>query len=86
MLTLINDKSIAGDKAFNWEEEFSDIFKRGGFDVVIGNINVVVNNTDMYNLYEWNNDLYLLFYEKILKTSILKDSDSLLLSLQDFLQ
>ena len=63
--SLINDKSIAGDKAFNWEEEFSDIFKRGGFDVVIGNPPyVVVNNTDMYNSYEWNNDLYLLFYEK----------------------
>ena len=73
--SLINDKSIAGDKAFNWEEEFSDIFKRGGFDVVIGNPPyVVVNNTDMYNSYEWNNDLYLLFYEKILKTSILKDN------------
>ena len=73
--SLIDDENVAGDKAFNWKEQFSDIFKRGGFDVVIGNPPyVVVNNTDMYNSYEWNNDLYLLFYEKILKTSILKDN------------
>jgi len=35
--SLIDDPEYAGDKAFNWEEEFSDIFKEGGFDVVLGN-------------------------------------------------
>ena len=35
--SLIDDPEIAGDKAFNWEQEFPQIFAKGGFDVVIGN-------------------------------------------------
>ncbi|MDA3861027.1 MAG: N-6 DNA methylase, partial [Melioribacteraceae bacterium] len=35
--SLIDDPLVAGDKAFNWNLEFSDIMKNGGFDVVIGN-------------------------------------------------
>lgn len=35
--SLIDDKKVAGNKAFNWEKEFPEIFKNGGFDVVIGN-------------------------------------------------
>ncbi|MBL7047852.1 MAG: N-6 DNA methylase, partial [Candidatus Marinimicrobia bacterium] len=35
--SLIDDPKVAGDKAFNWEKEFTEIFNEGGFDVVIGN-------------------------------------------------
>jgi type I restriction-modification system DNA methylase subunit len=35
--SLIDDKAVVGEKAFNWKEEFKDVFDRGGFDVVIGN-------------------------------------------------
>lgn len=35
--SLIDDPTVAGDKAFNWEQEFPQIFAKGGFDVVIGN-------------------------------------------------
>lgn len=35
--SLIGSKTVAGDKAFNWQEQFPQIFKNGGFDVVIGN-------------------------------------------------
>jgi hypothetical protein len=35
--SLIDDVTIAGEKAFNWETEFPQVFKNGGFDVVIGN-------------------------------------------------
>lgn len=35
--SLISDPAIAGDKAFNWQEQFPQVFERGGFDVVIGN-------------------------------------------------
>ena len=35
--SLIDDSEFAGDKAFNWEQEFPQIFAKGGFDVVIGN-------------------------------------------------
>src|SRR5690606_29506516 len=35
--SLIDNPSIAGEKAFNWQEEFPNVFAKGGFDVVIGN-------------------------------------------------
>ena len=35
--SLVDSKTVAGNKAFNWEEEFPDVFANGGFDVVIGN-------------------------------------------------
>ena len=35
--SLISDPTIAGDKAFNWQEQFPRVFEKGGFDVVIGN-------------------------------------------------
>jgi len=35
--SLIDDPAIAGDKAFNWQNEFPQVFAKGGFDVVIGN-------------------------------------------------
>ncbi|MDZ7718336.1 MAG: DNA methyltransferase [Balneolaceae bacterium] len=35
--SLIDDPDVAGDKAFDWEEEFPSVFENGGFDVVIGN-------------------------------------------------
>ena len=35
--SLIDDIAVAGDKAFNWQQEFPQIFAKGGFDVVIGN-------------------------------------------------
>ncbi len=35
--SLISDPEIAGEKAFNWQTEFPQVFAKGGFDVVIGN-------------------------------------------------
>lgn len=35
--SLISDPEIAGEKAFDWEKEFPQVFAKGGFDVVIGN-------------------------------------------------
>lgn len=35
--SLIQDKSIAPENAFVWENEFPHVFTKGGFDVVIGN-------------------------------------------------
>lgn len=35
--SLIDDPTIAGASAFKWEKEFSNIMKKGGFDVVVGN-------------------------------------------------
>jgi len=35
--SLIDDPAVAGDKAFDWQKEFPQVFEKGGFDVVIGN-------------------------------------------------
>ncbi|WP_166961925.1 Eco57I restriction-modification methylase domain-containing protein [Yeosuana marina] len=35
--SLIDDPSVAGEKAFNWQKEFPTVFENGGFDVIIGN-------------------------------------------------
>lgn len=35
--SLISDPEIAGEKAFDWQKEFPQVFAKGGFDVVIGN-------------------------------------------------
>ena len=35
--SLISDPDIAGDKAFDWQKEFPQVFEKGGFDIVIGN-------------------------------------------------
>lgn len=35
--SLIDDPVVAGEKAFNWLQEFPQVFEHGGFDVVIGN-------------------------------------------------
>ncbi|MCH7559893.1 MAG: N-6 DNA methylase, partial [Thaumarchaeota archaeon] len=35
--SLIDDPEVAGEKAFNWKEDFTEVFSKGGFDVVIGN-------------------------------------------------
>ena len=35
--SLIDDVEIVGELAFDWEKEFPQVFKNGGFDVVVGN-------------------------------------------------
>lgn len=35
--SLIDDPEIAGEKAFNWQQAFPQVFTKGGFDVIIGN-------------------------------------------------
>jgi type I restriction-modification system DNA methylase subunit len=35
--SLIDDPEVAGDKAFNWQQEFPTVFEKGGFDAIIGN-------------------------------------------------
>lgn len=74
--SIIEDSSIAGDKAFNWHEEFPEIMQNGGFDIVIGNPPYVraellgeyqeyLNKN--YSLYNPAGDLFSYFYEKSFK-------------------
>ena len=78
--SLISDPAVAGEKAFNWQEQFPQVFERGGFDVVIGNppyvrIQGIKSNQERESLYYESNfksakgryDLYILFIEQGLK-------------------
>jgi len=79
--SLIDDPAIAGDKAFKWEEEFPEVMKEGGFDIVIGNPPYVdIKQLDPkivkylfknYNTVENRMNLYSTFVEKSL--SLLKE-------------
>jgi len=75
--SLIDDPEIAGDKAFDWNKEFSEIMEGGGFDVVIGNPPYVdsenmsknlkherVYLSDNYYSTRGNWDLFIPFIEK----------------------
>jgi hypothetical protein len=44
--SLVDDPDVAGGKAFNWQEEFPDIFAGGGFDVIVGNPPYIKEYTD----------------------------------------
>ena len=81
--SLISDPAVAGEKAFNWQKEFPQVFERGGFDVVIGNppyVNMANILNDQERKFYQNNystvknkcDLYSIFTEKA--KSLLKDN------------
>jgi len=79
--SLIDSKAVAGDKAFNWQEQFPTVFEKGGFDVIIGNPPYVrVQNLDKNSLVFFEKhyesatgkfDIYVLFNE--LSISLLKE-------------
>jgi len=78
--SLIDDEKLAGDKAFKWEEQFNEIMREGGFDVVIGNPPYVRQEElseikpyleANYETYQGTADLFVYFFEKELK--ILKE-------------
>ena len=81
--SLISDPAVAGEKAFNWQEQFPKVFEKGGFDVVIGNPPYVRadspgNSLDFRNYMtscgKWETlagkwDLYIPFLELSIKLS-----------------
>ena len=72
--SLISDPAFAGDKAFDWQKEFPQVFERGGFDVVIGNppyvqLQSLGAMSDVYaqcgfETYNKSADIYCLFTER----------------------
>ena len=72
--SLISDSAIAGEKAFDWQKEFPQVFEKGGFDVVIGNppyvqLQSMGEMSDVYakcgfETYNKSADLYCLFTEQ----------------------
>lgn len=72
--SLIDDPEIAGEKAFNWDKEFPQVFAKGGFDVVIGNppyvsVKEIPTEHKLFYIKQFKTskgqfDLYTLFFEK----------------------
>jgi len=70
--SLVEDPS-KDKKAFKWNKQFEEIMNGGGFDVVVGNPPYVQKHkSDRIEGYEWNSDLYLMFFERIFKLPLLK--------------
>lgn len=69
--SLIDDISIAGDRAFNWNEKFKDVMDNGGFDIIVGNppYGAKLNDLDKkyltkhYSTTQYNFDTYKFFFE-----------------------
>ena len=80
--SLISDKNLS-EKSFDWKEEFPEVFKEGGFDIVIGNPPYVIifdkklkkNLEENYETFRRNNDLYSAFFNKGIE--ILKENGKL---------
>jgi type I restriction-modification system DNA methylase subunit len=72
--SLIADPIFAGEKAFNWQNEFPEVFAKGGFDVIIGNppyVDIKALDNDLvkvlFNTYKTTENrinLYSIFIEK----------------------
>lgn len=83
--SLIDSKSVAGDKAFKWETAFAKVFENGGFDVIIGNPPYVVYIKSIfgqptldyinkhYKYAEYNPNTYALFTDLALNTLLKTD-------------
>lgn len=78
--SLIDDVSVAGDKAFDWQSAFPQVFANGGFDVVIGNPpylriqglqdaypEMVSYYDKQFQSASGNYDIYVLFIERALE-------------------
>ncbi len=72
-LTLLDDEEMYRINAFDWDEEFSEIVRTGGFDAVIGNPPYVRQELlrdfkpyfqKIYQTYNGTSDLYVYFIEK----------------------
>ena len=44
--SLIDDESIAGNKAFNWHDKFPEVFENDGFDIIVGNPPYIKENVN----------------------------------------
>lgn len=70
--SLVSDPATAGEKAFDWQKEFYDVFATGGFDVVVGNPPYGATVSDVekkyfdafYSTTQYNYDTYKFFFEK----------------------
>lgn len=81
--SLIDNPEVAGEKAFNWQNEFPEVFEKGGFDIVIGNppygakieknqIDYISSRFEDCGISTSLNDTYFCFYALGLKNLIME--------------
>ncbi len=79
--SIVDNPMYAGDRAFQWDEQFKSILAGGGFDVIIGNPPYVRQELikdikpyleKHYKVYTGASDLYVYFFEKAM--SLLKEN------------
>jgi type I restriction-modification system DNA methylase subunit/predicted type IV restriction endonuclease len=71
-MTLLNEEEMYHMNVFDWEAEFPEIMKAGGFDAVIGNPPYGAEFTDLMsnyfkrkcNTFIWRGESYILFVER----------------------
>lgn len=71
--SLIDDIAIADKEAFNWKDEFPQVFEKGGFDVIIGNppYGILLDERflnhyqNKFPLTKYKINLYVLFIERM---------------------
>ncbi|MFZ1289416.1 MAG: DNA methyltransferase, partial [Melioribacteraceae bacterium] len=63
--SLIDDPKVAGNKAFNWNEEFKEIMSNGGFDVVIGNPPYVRVQSLKHDQIDWYKEKKRVAYKRV---------------------
>lgn len=69
--SIVADPNVAGKYAFNWKEEFPQVFANGGFDIIVGNppYGATLEQstkeylTNNYMTTEYNFDTYKTFFE-----------------------
>ncbi|MGB1206938.1 MAG: Eco57I restriction-modification methylase domain-containing protein [Chitinophagales bacterium] len=83
--SLIDDVEVAGEKAFSWQNEFSNIFsEKAGFDIVVGNppygakmpkvaISYLIEKMKTQGLSKRMSDSYLAFYIQALSFLLKKE-------------
>lgn len=81
--SLIDDQEVAGNKAFNWHDEFPETMAGGGFDVVIGNppyvrphkicTSIKTYLWQEYSLYKEKSDLFVCFMDLITRKLLRTD-------------
>jgi len=75
--SLVDDVSVAGEKAFHWEKEYREIMEQDGFDVIIGNppyipTEEIPGNQKIYFSKAYKSafgriNIYPIFYEKAIR-------------------
>lgn len=73
--SLIDDPTVAEEKAFNWQRGFPRVFEQGGFDAIIGNppYGILIDKetqkfyTEHFPFTQYKTNLYILFIERMLQ-------------------